>query len=65
MAIYTNLPLSPEETKGLYSLLKRCEMHIGRDLLMVLNRLEKLLYEQLTIEEIEELQKEKEPPTPL
>ena len=51
-----NITLSDQEVKELYVQLKRQESQLDSRLQMLLLRIEKVLYEKLTIEEIESLQ---------
>ena len=49
------ISLTDQELITLYAWLKRDEMNLGKDMRGVLSKLEKILYEKLTIEEIEEI----------
>ena len=49
------ITLSESELKSLYVQLKRAEGQLGEDMCRLLIRIEKALYEKLTIEEFESL----------
>jgi hypothetical protein len=49
------LSISPEEAEELYSVLKPLEERLPPRLLVVLTRVERSLYERLTVQEIEGL----------
>ncbi len=49
------ITLTESELKSLYVQLKRVEGQLGEDMRRLLIRIEKALYEKLTIEELEEL----------
>jgi hypothetical protein len=51
------ITLSEVELKELYVQLKRCESQLGKELHGLLFRIEKSLYEKLTIEDIENLKR--------
>ena len=52
------LTLSEEELIGLFLLMKKGEMLLGKTMSRLLNRLEKEIYRRLTVEEIEQLVKQ-------
>ena len=50
------IQLESMEATGLYLLLKKREKELDPNLLLLFNRLESILYENLSIEELEDLQ---------
>lgn len=51
----TTISLSLEESKALYSLLRRHEQELGQPLDAVFDRIEDLVYKNLSIQEVEQL----------
>ena len=53
----SEFPLKGREVLGVYLLLKDREAHLDETLLQLLDRLERALYQELTIDEFENIRK--------